>query len=132
MMAFHSARNTASDSGVRSLSSFPPGEQFPEQLHTVILQELEDTMLDVEKLAMLMNMSRPTLYRKIKGISNLTPHDLINIARLKKAAQLLIEGQYKIYEISNMVGYSSPTHFGRNFQKQFGMSPTEYIALHHP
>ncbi|RQP16723.1 MAG: AraC family transcriptional regulator, partial [Parapedobacter sp.] len=26
------------------------------------------------------------------------------------------------------VGYSSQTHFGRNFQKQFGMSPSEYMA----
>jgi len=69
------------------------------------------------------------LYRKIKAISNLTPHELINVARLKKAAELLMENSYKIYEISEMVGYSSQTHFGRNFTKQFGMSPTEYVNL---
>ena len=81
----------------------------------------------MEQLADIMNMSRPTLYRKIKALSNLTPHELINITRLKKGAEVLAEGSFKIYEVSDLVGYSSHTHFGRNFHKQFGMSPTEYI-----
>jgi AraC-like DNA-binding protein len=53
--------------------------------------------------------------------------ELINITRLKKAAELLAEGSYKIYEVADMVGYASQTHFGRNFHKQFGMTPTEYL-----
>ena len=28
-----------------------------------------------------------------------------------------------------MVGYGSQTNFGRNFHKQFGMTPTEYQAM---
>jgi AraC-like DNA-binding protein len=73
-----------------------------------------------------MNMSKPTLYRKIKAISNLTINELINITRLKAAAKLLEDGDYKIYEVANMVGYSSQSHLGRNFLKQFGTTPTEY------
>lgn len=42
--------------------------------------------------------------------------------------ELLSEGTYKIYEVSEMVGYRSQTHFGRNFQKQFGISPSAYLA----
>jgi len=34
-----------------------------------------------------MNMSRITLYRKIKAISDLTPVELINISRLKKSGK---------------------------------------------
>lgn len=115
---------------LRTMAHTRADEVFLEQLNTVIQQHLGDTGFDVEHLADLMNMSRPTLYRKIKAISDMTPNDLINVARLKKAAQLLAEGQYKIYEVSDMVGYSSQTHFGRNFQKQFGMSPSEYMAKH--
>lgn len=103
-------------------------EVFLENLNMIIQQHLSDDGFDVEHLADKLNMSRPTLYRKIKAISDMTPNDLINVARLKKAAQLLSEGHYKIYEVSDMVGYSSQTHFGRNFQKQFGMSPSEYVA----
>ena len=72
-------------------------------------------------------MSRSTLYRKIKEMSDLSPNELINIARLKKAAELLKKGNYKIYEVAELVGYNSQTSFGRNFQKQFNMTPTEYM-----
>ena len=101
-------------------------ESFLEQLQTVLLANLSNENLDVELLADEMNMSRPTLYRKIKSISDLTPSELINVTRLKRAAELLTSGSYKIYEIADIVGYSSQSRFSRNFNKQFGCSPTEY------
>lgn len=100
---------------------------FLETLNETIYANLEDLDLDVEKLAQIMNMSRVTLYRKIKAISVLTPIELINITRLKRAAEFLAEGEHKIYEISNMVGFSSQSNFARNFQKQFNITPTEYM-----
>lgn len=111
---------------IKSIAYSKSDESFLEKLNEVICNNLEDTELDVEKLAKFLNISRPTLFRKIKSISGLTPNDLINLTRLKKAAELLAEGDYKIYEVSDMVGYHSQTNFGRNFFKQFGMTPTEY------
>ena len=112
---------------INSIAHSKSDAAFLEQLYSLILQYIEDTTLDVEKLCGLMNMSRPTLYRKIKGISNLSPHELINITRLKKAAELLVEGNYRISEIADMTGFQSQNNFGRNFLKQFGMTPTEYM-----
>jgi ligand-binding sensor domain-containing protein/signal transduction histidine kinase/DNA-binding response OmpR family regulator len=100
---------------------------FLEKLKQVIDENLTNIDIDVEQLSKIMNMSRPTFYRKIKALSNLTPNELIHIARLKKAAELLSEGNYKVYEVANMVGYSLQTNFARDFHKQFGMSPSEYI-----
>jgi DNA-binding response OmpR family regulator len=121
---------------MKSMAWSRADELFLEKLGEVIQQNLEDADLDVEKLAQFMNMSRPTLYRKIKSISDLTPNDFINITRLKKAAELLLEGKFKIYEVALIVGYGSQTNFGRNFFKQFGKTPSEYIAQklgnHHP
>ena len=76
-----------------------------------------------------MAMSRATFYRKVKAISNLSPNELIHITRLKKAAELLAEGSHKIYEIIEIVGYNSQPNFTRGFQKQFGMTPTEYLTV---
>jgi DNA-binding response OmpR family regulator len=104
-------------------------EFFLEKLTEVIYNNLEDEDLDIEKLAKLMNMSRPTLYRKIKSISDLTPNELVNVTRLKKAAELLVQGSFKIYEVADMVGYHSQTNFGRNFLKQFGMTPSDYQSM---
>jgi len=113
---------------MKSMAYSKADELFLERLGEVIQKNLEDADFDVEKLAHFMNMSRPTLYRKIKSISDLTPNEFINITRLKKAAELLLEGKHKIYEVALIVGYGSQTNFGRNFSKQFGMTPSEYIA----
>jgi DNA-binding response OmpR family regulator len=116
---------------IKSMAYSKADEIFLEHLNEAIQKNLENTDLDVDHLARIMNMSRPTLYRKIKSISDLTPNELINITRLKKAAELLAENDYKIYEVSDMVGYNSQNNFGRNFLKQFGMTPTEYQNLKH-
>lgn len=112
---------------IKTMAYSKADEQFLEKLNDAVNKNIANVDLDVEHLADSMNMSKPTLYRKIKAISNLTPHELINIARLKRAAELLAANEYKIYEISDMVGYSSQTHFGRCFAKQFGMPPTDYM-----
>ena len=112
---------------IRSMAHTKEDEQFLEKLHAAICRDIEDTDMDVEKLARALNMSRITLYRKIKAISVLTPLEVITITRLKKAAELLAEGSYKIYEIADRVGFSSQSNFTRSFQKQFGITPTEYL-----
>lgn len=111
---------------IKSMAHSKSDELFLEKLNEAIHSNLENTDLDVEELARIMNMSRPTLYRKIKSISDLTPNELVNVTRLKKAAELLALGDYKIYEVADMVGFGSQTNFGRSFLKQFGMTPTDY------
>ncbi|UII21474.1 hybrid sensor histidine kinase/response regulator transcription factor [Fulvivirga ligni] len=113
---------------IKSMAHSKADEQFLEKLNNAIYANISDSELNVDYIADTLNMSRPTLYRKIKAVSNLTPNELINLARLKKAAELLSNGDYKIYEVAEMVGYNSQTSFGRNFQKQFGMTPSEFIT----
>lgn len=48
--------------------------------------------------------------------------------RMEAARELLISRKYKIYEIADMVGYSSPRYFTDAFKKFFGISPLDYIA----
>ena len=112
---------------INSMAHTKADEHFLEELNDVVHAHIEDTLLDVEQLARLMNVSRPTLYRKLKAISDLSPNEIINITRLKKAAVLFTEGIYNINEIAEKVGYTSATAFGRNFQKQFGMTASEFM-----
>jgi two-component system, cell cycle response regulator len=112
---------------LKSIAHSKTDERFLETLNETIYKNIEDADLDVEKLAKIMNMSRPTLFRKIKAISNMTPNELITLSRLKKAAELLSDGQYKIYEVSDLIGYNHQSNFTRDFHKQFKMTPTEYV-----
>ncbi len=111
---------------IRSMAHSKADEKFLETLHTIICDHMQEVEMDADYIANLMNMSKPTLYRKIKAISDLSLNELINITRLKAAAQLLESGEHKVYEVASLVGYSSQSQLGRNFLKQFGHTPTEY------
>ncbi|MDB5151845.1 MAG: signal transduction histidine kinase [Mucilaginibacter sp.] len=113
---------------IKGIAVSKADKDFLERLNKVIYDNITDMDLDVDQLSGMMNMSRPTLYRKIKGISDLSPNELINLTRLKKGAELLAEGDYKINEVANMIGYSLPTNFSRDFQRQFGVSPSNYLS----
>jgi DNA-binding response OmpR family regulator len=113
---------------LKGIASTKADTTFLEELNKAIYDNITDMDLDVDALSRLMNMSRPTLYRKIKALSNLTPNELINLSRLKKAAELLGEGKYKMSEVASMVGYTLPSNFSRDFHKQFGVTPSAYIA----
>nr|WP_285008510.1 two-component regulator propeller domain-containing protein [Pedobacter sp. ELA7] len=114
---------------IKTMAYNKADEAFLEKLNECIIKNIDNSMLDVDFLANVMNMSRPTLYRKIREISDLTPHELISITRLKKAAELLAEGQHKILKIASMTGFSSAAQFSRSFAKQFGSTPSEFAAL---
>lgn len=111
---------------MKSMAYTKADEGFLDKLNEIINEHIGNTELDVNMIADLMHLSRPTLYRKIRAISDLTPNDLIRLTRLKKAAELLIQSNMKIYEISETVGFSSQSYFWSAFIKQFGMSPSKY------
>ncbi len=113
---------------IKGIACSKTDQEFLEELNDVIYQNINDESLSVEKLSETMNMSKATLYRKIKGLSDLTPNELINLSRLKKAAELLSSGDYKINEVAYMIGYSHPSNFSRDFQRQFGISPTKFLT----
>jgi DNA-binding response OmpR family regulator len=111
---------------VRIMAHSKTDEAFLKKLDEYIRTNLKDPNIDIDMLAGHMFMSRTSLYRKIKSLSSLSPKELIDITRLKKAADLIARNEFSFYEISKMVGYSSQSLFSRNFQKYFKMSPIEY------
>ncbi len=113
---------------IKSIAYSKADEEFLEKITDIISSNLKNPNLDVEFLAREMFMSRATLYRKISEVCNLSPNELIKINRLKQAAKLLTEGKFKLYEISDMVGFTSQHHFGRCFFKQFNMTASEFQA----
>lgn len=101
-------------------------EQLMSQLIAKVRENLADANYNVEALAAAMNMSRSSLHRKIKALTDLSSLDFIRIIRLKHAAELLQEGELRINEICDRVGFQSPSYFAKVFQKQFGVTPTEF------
>lgn len=101
---------------------------FLERMSRIIEENVANPELNVAFLAEKMGISRSSLFNKIRGLADVTPNEMIQLVKLKKGAQLLKEGNYRISEISYMVGFSSPSYFAKCFQKQFGVKPMDFVA----
>jgi len=101
-------------------------DHFMDKLNAIIEDNISEIEITVDLLAKLMNVSRPTLYRRVNRYSNLKPNEMIRLAKLKKAAELLQQGKYTITQVASMVGYSVSSNFSRDFNKCFGMRPSIY------
>ncbi len=54
--------------------------------------------------------------------------DYINQCKIEVAEKMLLEGDYKIYEISDTLGFESAFYFSRVFKKITGVSPRNYVT----
>ena len=101
-------------------------DEFLQRMKQIIEDNINSSDLSVNFLASQLNISRSGLFSKIKLLADVTPNEMIQIVRLKKAASLLKDPQLRINEVSYMVGFSSPSYFSKCFFQQFGMRPGDY------
>ncbi|MBA4688857.1 MAG: helix-turn-helix domain-containing protein [Candidatus Galacturonibacter soehngenii] len=64
-----------------------------------------------------------SIFKKQLGIS---PQEYLVSFRLKKSAELLINTNLSISEISNSIGYENPLTFSKIFKQTYGMCPKIY------
>jgi len=101
-------------------------EQFIHKVIDIIQENITDSDFNVERLSENVFMSRSNLHRKIKALTELSPTDFIRLIRLRKAAELIQSGTYRIGEVCYLVGINSSSYFIKLFQKQFGLTPKEF------
>lgn len=111
-----------------SIAQTQEDEKFLQALNDFIMQHMQDPEFKLDDIAERMNMSRSSLNRKIRGILDMTPNDYLRLARLKRAAMILKNGECKVNEVCYAVGFNTPSYFTRCFVKQFGMLPKDFIA----
>lgn len=102
-------------------------KQFLDKMNKLIENNISNPDFSVDILAEQLYISRSGLFAKMKSLAGMTPNELIQLIRLKKAAELLSEGELRINEICYKVGFNSPSYFSKCFQKQFGVLPKEFI-----
>lgn len=111
---------------MRNMQLNKADEEFMNRVISVIEENIIHENFNVERMAEILCMSRSGMLRKIKILFNLSPIDFIRVIRLKKAAELIQTGSFRLNEICYMVGVSSPSYFSKLFFKQFGMSPRDF------
>lgn len=105
-------------------------ESMEDPLVTKILQLINDNIqnedFSVKKLAEMVNMSQPTLYRKIKQATNFTLIEVVRGVRLKRAAELLKSKKYNVQEAAEAVGYNDIPTFRKHFVDFYGVTPSAF------
>ncbi len=71
-------------------------------------------------------LSKPYLSKYIRERSGLTFSENVKKIRMKKAANLLKNGNMKVERVAEACGYQNVEHFNRLFKKRFGMTPIQY------
>lgn len=111
--------------------AYPSADKlFLQSIIESIEQHLEESEFDLEKLSEEMNMSKSTLYRKIKSMTGLTPLDFVRNIKMKRACMMLLARTQTISEVAYAVGFSNPKYFTKCFKEEFGVTPTEYQQSH--
>lgn len=102
-------------------------EQLLNKAISIVQQNMDNTEFSTEEFAQAMNMSRSNLHIKLKALTGESALDFIRKIRFKEACRLLNDGRYSISEISDMVGFNTPSYFATCFKKYMGCLPTEYV-----
>lgn len=102
-------------------------KQFIERCIEIIENHLDDPDFTIPMFCKEIGMSHPSLYKKIKAVSGLTVNVFIRYLRLRKAAELLINTNKTIVEITYITGFNDVKYFREQFYKLFEMNPSDYI-----
>jgi AraC-like DNA-binding protein len=81
-------------------------------------KNISNEQFDVLFFCFQLSVSRTMLFAKVKAWTNFTPNEFINEIRIKRAAQLLEQGNMNISQISYKVGFNTPKYFSKCFQKK--------------
>lgn len=99
---------------------------FVKRLDSIVYSRLGEQDLSVDKVAGLLHLGRTVFYKKVRGTTGYTPNEYIRVIRLRKAAELLKEGEKNVSEVAYAVGFDNPYYFSKCFKEQFGMPPSQY------
>lgn len=102
-------------------------KEFYDKVVHLINEHMDDPEFGVTMLSRKVAMSVPILYKKLKAVSDLSVNDFIKLIRMKKAAELLLKKELTIAEIAYQVGYNDRKYFSKEFKKQYGVTPTEFM-----
>lgn len=109
-----------------SLTAFNQSLSLSQQVSNLIADNLLSQKATVEHLSALLNMSRQTLYRKLKH-ENTDFKTLLNDVRKTQALALLSAGNANDLHISIQLGFKDTSSFYKAFQRWYGMTPSSYL-----
>lgn len=112
------------------LSANEQDNVFLKKVVEVIDKNLDQPDIDVNFIANEVGMGRSKLYSKMKALTGKSIIEFILSYKLRRAAQMIIEQDLTMQQITGMIGMKSQSYFSSVFKKEFGETPTAFAAAH--
>ena len=119
--------NESHEDEIETISMQSADDKLMKRIIAIINKNLSNSDLTVDDIAQEVGLSRVHLYRKMKELTNQSPHQFIRNIRVRQAARLLKSGRYKVSEIMYACGFPNATAFNNGFKAVYGISPREYM-----
>lgn len=101
-------------------------DQFFIKITQCIQQHMSEPAFTADVIAEEVGLSKASLYKKVKAITNLTPHGLIKQYRLRRAAELLKTTTMSVSEVIYETGFNSRSYFYKSFNEMFNCHPKDF------
>ena len=82
--------------------------------------------LNIQMIADELSVSSCWLSTLFKRETGQTLNGYITMLRIEKAKEIIAQGDYKVYEVADMVGYGSARYFSKVFSKVTAQIPSNY------
>ncbi|MDO5402633.1 MAG: AraC family transcriptional regulator [Eubacteriales bacterium] len=90
------------------------------------MQEHYDENISLEDIARATMISRSELCKSFRRAVDTSPKEFLIQYRIRQSMLLLEKPELRIADISEMTGFSSPSHFGSSFRSYVGCTPLQY------
>ncbi|MEJ1239243.1 helix-turn-helix domain-containing protein [Chryseolinea sp. T2] len=110
-------------------------DDFLEKLKREINDNLTNEQFSVEALAKNIGMSRSQLHRRLNSVTGKSVSQFVREHRLSLGMAMLRDGDLTAAEVSDRIGFGSPTYFSKCFNEFYGFPPGEVkykTSSHHP
>lgn len=102
-------------------------QEFLKEVIRIVEEKLGDQSFNIDEVASAMGMGRTTFYKKLKGLSGLSPVEFVRELRLKRSKQLLDTGEHTVSEAGYLAGFNSLAYFSTCFKEKYQTSPSTYL-----
>ena len=82
--------------------------------------------IQLEDLASMTHLSRFYISHSFKKEIGMSPMEYLIDIRIKESKILLRTTNYSISQVADIVGFTTPTYFSKQFRKSTGIPPTDY------
>ena len=108
----------------------PVDETFLIQLNKIIVENISNTHLDIPFVCKEIGMSRASLYKKLKALTDMSCNEYINKIRVERATNLITNTHKSFMEIADETGFANSRYFSTIIKQTTGMTPTQYRKEH--